>query len=138
ITERNRSSLLQMADAARRCDILKNSAFCVAKHTVRNQCPIVRAAGTQVDVRPAIVIEVPEVAAHSIKNLIEPGYLGHIGKLSLIVSIQSWQFSRKGQAQVAGSHLPGSIGTANRRIPANKQVQPAIVVIIPKPGYRAL
>src|SRR5262249_13026083 len=112
VTKGYRPSLLQMANVGRRRGILKESAFCIAKHTLGYQGAIVRAPGTEVDVRPAVIIKVSEVATHRIDNPIQPDFPSHIAKAASMVSIQARQFRGKGQAQVTGSDLPGSVSTA--------------------------
>src|SRR2546425_330247 len=101
-----------MANTAGRRDVLKDSAFCVAKHPLGHQGPIVWTAGSQVDVRPTVVVDVSEVAPRSIEDLIEPDFPGYIGKACApLVSIQARQFCCERQAQVTGSHLTRSVST---------------------------
>ena len=50
----------------------------VLEHAVGDQRGQVRVAGAQVQVEPAVVVEVAEVAAHGGEDHVQAGFLGHV------------------------------------------------------------
>src|SRR5437867_12021686 len=64
VAESDGMSLLQMAEASRSGDILKEFSLSVTKHPVRNHRREIGIAGADVKIKPAIVIEIAEVTAH--------------------------------------------------------------------------
>src|SRR2546427_12349194 len=63
-SERHAVTLLQISDVGGGRHVLEEPALGIAEQAVRNQRAQRRLAGADVDVEPAVVVEVAEVRAH--------------------------------------------------------------------------
>ena len=127
-----------MAEAARGSDILKGAPASIAEHAIGDH----RAQGGRtrghVEVEPAVIVQVNVVAPHRIEHLVEAAGLADIGKSAVAsVAEKPSPFGVGGQAQIVGGDIPGvDIGVVV--ITRGEQVEPAVVVEVPKPSGKAL
>ncbi len=66
-------ALLQVAEVAGRRHVLEVAAARVAEHPVGDERAHVGIAGAQVDVEPAVVVEVAEVETHAQHDPVQTG-----------------------------------------------------------------
>ena len=65
VTESDAMALVQLPEAAGGCHVLKTQAAIVSEHPAGDQCAQIRIARPQVEVEPAVVVEIAEVGAHA-------------------------------------------------------------------------
>src|SRR5204863_9848066 len=103
IGKTNGVALLQMAESPGGGYILKEFALRIPKHAVRNHRCQTRVPRAEVKVQPAIVFQIPKVAAHRLQHVIEMGRFSDVAKSSVMIVVIEF----RGRAMVG---LPEIIG----------------------------
>ena len=133
IAEGDAVSLLQVSEAAGRGHVFKTLPAGIAEHSVGHQRSVIRVAGANVEVEPAVVVEVAEVAAHRVEDFVAVGLFGPIDEGAVaLVAVEAGRLALMRQAHVIGGHIAG-VGLVAR----DEQVEPAVVVVVPKPHRKA-
>src|SRR2546430_359498 len=70
IGERGAVSLLKMPEPALEGDLLEPSPFNAAEHSVGDDRTKIRVAGAEIEIEPAIVVDVAEIAAHRVNRFV--------------------------------------------------------------------
>ncbi len=78
-------ALLQVAEVGCGGDVLEGAAFGVAEEAVREEGLVGGVAGAEIDVEPAVVVEVAEVGAHGEDGAVEVGCGGDVGEGAVVV-----------------------------------------------------
>src|SRR5262245_25395693 len=90
-------------------------------------------ASTKIKIKKAVIVEIPEVRSHCSNAPIKTHFFCHIGKSTVPgVPIEFYRIALSWKTEV-GSH-PFSVG---KEITGDQQIKFAVVVIVPKPGWKA-
>src|SRR5690606_34325167 len=71
IAESDAMALLQLAESAGSGYVLKTDASVIAEHPAGNQRRELRISGPDVEVEPAVVVQVTKVATHRVQKLVD-------------------------------------------------------------------
>jgi hypothetical protein len=66
VSEGDAMSLLQLPETTGGRDVLKAPLAIVAEHSIGQQRREIRIAGTDVEIEPAIIVQIPKIAAHHV------------------------------------------------------------------------
>ena len=103
----------------------------VAEHPVGNERGKIRVAGADVEIQPAVVVEVAKVGAHRVEQFEHARLLGDVGKGAVaVVVIQPGALTGMRQTEVVGGDVAYVLDT----IATHEDVGPAVVVVVPKPA----
>ena len=90
--------------------------------------------GSQVEVQPAVVVQVAEVGTHGLHGDSQVPLLDHVPKAaSAVPLVEAGLFEIRGESETVTGLL-----TDMTRITGDEQVQVAVVVVIPEPDREAL
>ena len=127
--------LLEVADVGGDGDVLEHLPPGVAEQSVRDQCAERRLAVAEIDVGPAVVVEVTEVRAHRQCHAVEPYGVRHVAERPVVVvAVQSWHLGARLQPEV---HR-GEIAHVGDPVAGDVQILPPVVVVVPEPGREAV
>ena len=114
--------------------ILKISAICVAKHTVRQQSIIGRFAGAEINIQPPIIVEIAEARSHCQDRPVEMHLPADIGEGAIvIIAIEAWCLRLVREIEFKPTDILHGIGV----VTCGKDVRPPIVVEVKEPGCKA-
>jgi hypothetical protein len=74
---------MQFTGARGSRDIDERRSLLIVEHDIREKRAIRWIAGSHVDVRISIVVQIAEVTAHGHENFIQPGLPGHVAERSV-------------------------------------------------------
>src|SRR5438093_10338441 len=135
VAERNAVPLLEVADVGGDGDVLEHLPPGVAEQSVRDQCAERRLAVAEIDVGPAVVVEVTEVRAHRQCHAVEPYGVRHVAERPVVVgAVQSWHLGARLQPEV---HR-GAIALHGAPAPGDVRLLPPVLVVVPEPGREAV
>src|SRR5271165_6217095 len=124
-----------MTESARGGHVLKVFTAVVAKHAIWQQRFVRRLSGAEINIKPAIVVEVAEVGAHGQNCAIEMHSLGHIRECAVVVvTVESW---RRGIVRISDFEC-AYIADVLYGVAGDEDVRPAIIVVVEKPRCEAL
>src|SRR5262249_4029321 len=131
----NAVPFLQVAKAARGCDVLKELAFGVSKHAIGDEGSQIGIACPQIEIQEAVVVQVAEVTAHGVKKMIQAHGFGDVreGAVTIVV-VKARSLGLVRQSKI----VRGDVAYAFEIIPGNEQVRPTIIVVVEKPSRKAL
>ena len=91
-------AFLQVPEPTRGGNLLKQLASGIAKHAIGHDRAERGRPRTRVKVGPAVVVEVAEIAPHSVEHLVEPDLEGYIGERAVaLVAVQAGVLGIVGQ-----------------------------------------
>ena len=99
-------AFLQVAEAPGGRYVLKDDAAVVAKHAVRQERLVRAFSGSQVEIKPAVIVEIAEVGAHGKDGAIEVDLCRHILKSAIVVvTIKAGSLGVVGMADLEGANV---------------------------------
>ena len=135
IRKRDCVPFLELAETARCRNIQKAAPAVVAKHAIGQQRFVFGRAGAEIAIQPAVVIEVAKARPHGQNHAIQPHGLAHVREGSVpVVAIQTRGLGFVRQTQMERRNVSGRSGV----IAGHQQVQPPVVVVVEKPGGKAV
>ena len=135
VSKGNAMAFLQVSKAAGCGDVLEEASLRVSIHPVRNHREQVRVAGAEVEVEPAVVVEVSEVATHGVEQPIQLHRSRDVLERAVAaIAIEARVGALVGQAEVIRRHI-ADIGDL---VAGHEDVLPAIVIVIEKPAGKTV
>ena len=126
-------SLLQVAGARGRGDVAEALAGHIPEQAIGDKGLQGGVSGAQVKVQVAVIVEVAEVRAHGGKVQVEPGLAGHVLEPpALQVAIKPI-----GPAAVRQAAQPLDRGLQRAIVAGGEEIEPAVVIKIPRPAGKA-
>jgi len=131
IAEGDGVPLLELAEAAGGGDVLEAAAAVVAEHAIGNEGGVIGVAGANIEIEPAVVIEIAEIAAHGVKDLVEADLFGDIGEGAVaLVAEEAGAVAGVRDAEDVGSDVADILDA----VAVDHEVEPAVVVVVPEPA----
>ena len=123
VDEGDAVTLLEMSEPARGSDVQESLPPIISQHDVGHQGMELRIASRQVNVEPAVVVDVAEVGAHGKADAVEASAFGHIAEAAIAVVVVQ---TRKLRPVLPAERLQGQVVDA-RTVGGDEEVEPAIV-----------
>jgi len=131
IREGHRVPLLQRAEPAAGRDILEAPPAVVPEHPVGDERVEIGIAGAEVEIQPAVVVEVAEVRAHGVQHPVQPDDLRHVFEGAVApVAVEPGPLGRAGHAQQVGHHLAHGPDA----VAGHEEVLEPVVVVVEGPA----
>src|SRR5437762_6453722 len=122
-----------MSRSTRRADLDEIFSVVITVKKIRHQGRVSRRAGPEIEVEKPIIVHVSEICSHRRNRSVETGLMCDIGKGPISgVAIKLHGVPLPWQSEV-GSHPLAS----GKVIARDKQVETAVVIVIPEPGWEA-
>src|SRR6202035_3657759 len=104
----------------------------IVKHYVWQNVTVRRSAGTEIEIKEAVVINVAKIGSHRVEHAVELRFDGHIAKCPvplIVIKLQGLHIAWK--AQLASQNLfRGHI------VAGDEQVRPPIIIVVKEPGRK--
>ena len=128
-------AFLQVAEPTGSGYLLKDDPAVIAEHAIRQQRLVGAFAGSQVDIEPAIIVQIAEVRTHGKDGAVQTYPGADVLKSAIVpVTIKAWSFRVIAVADLEGANVLGGA----ERVAGDKDIRPTVVIVIKKPCSKTI
>src|SRR5206468_2271382 len=121
-------------EASGRGYVLKKFALGIAEHAVGNNSCQTGIAGAEVEIEPAIIVQIPKIGSHGEEDTVQMCRLGNVGKSAIMIVVVEFGLRASvRQTKIVRCDIAGILNIE----PANKKIFPTVIVKVEEPGGKA-